>query len=171
MKVFESRFDAVVRGTLTTAFKGVIGIGEEGIDFSIKRGESLSGEAYETLAVLLADIALLFESNAAHVHHPGLLVHDSPREADLNERIYQRLLDMAHAQMEASGQNGNIPFQYIVTTTTPPSSSLREQFITMHELSSGSGSLFGRQLQAPAPAQPGRTLFDTEGDTRTQMRF
>jgi hypothetical protein len=162
IKLFESRFDAVVRGTLTTAFKGVIGIGEEGIDFSIKRGESLSGEAYETLAVLLADVALLFESYAANVHHPGLLLHDSPREADLNLRIYQRLLDTAHAQMEASGQNGDIPFQYIVTTTTTPSKQLQRKAITKVKLSGGSGSLFGRQLQAPAPVGSAPSLFDTD---------
>jgi hypothetical protein len=83
-KGFEGRFDAVVQLTLTDEFKGVVEIEEEGINFGIKRGESLSGEAYETLAVLLADLALLFESNAVHAHHPGILLHDSPREADLN---------------------------------------------------------------------------------------
>lgn len=164
IKAFESRFDAGVRQTLTNDFKGMIEVGEEGINFSIKRGESLSGEAYETLAILLADVALLFESNAAHVHHPGILLHDSPREADLHLRIYQNLLDMAHAQMEASGQNGDIPYQYIVTTTTIPSRQLQRKSITKVKLSGGAGSLFKKQLQVPKPAtQP--SLFDsTEGE-------
>ena len=140
------------------------GSGVEGINFSIKRGESLSGEAYETLAVLLADVALLFESNAPHVHHPGILLHDSPREADLNIRIYQKLLDMAHAYMEQSGMNGEVPYQYIVTTTTTPSKQLQRKAITKLKLSGGSGSLFGRQLQGPGPSRPTPTLFDMEGD-------
>ena len=97
-------------------------IEEEGIGFGIK---PLSGEAYGTLAVLLADVALLFESNAAHSQHPGILIHDSPREADLNLRIYHRLLDVADAHMRESGQDGDLPYQYIVTTTTPPSEQLQ----------------------------------------------
>ena len=141
MKLFESRFDGVVEQTLTADFKGVIEVEEEGINFRIMRGESLSGEAYETLAILLADLALLFESNADHVHHPGILLHDSPREADLNLRIYQRLLDMADAQMRKAGQNGDIPYQYIVTTTTSPSQQLQAKSVTTHSLSDGVGSL------------------------------
>ena len=83
LKLFESRFDGVVKDTLTADFKGVVEIEEEGVNFRIMRQESLSGEAYETLAVLLADLALLFESNAAHVHHPGILLHDSPARPTL----------------------------------------------------------------------------------------
>jgi hypothetical protein len=124
----------------------------------------LSGEAYETLGVLLADLALLFESNAIHSHHPGLLIHDSPREADLNLRIYQQLLDVADAHMRESGQDGDIPYQYIVTTTTLPSRRLQNRSVTKLKLSGGTGSLFGRQLEAPTPDQAGPTLFDKEGD-------
>lgn len=163
-KQFGNRFDAVVRQTLADGVRGVVDIEEEGINFRIMRGESLSGEAYETLAILLADVALLFESNAAHSHHPGLLVHDSPREADLNLRIYQKLLDVADAQMRGLDQNGDMPYQYIVTTTTLPSKALQKKSVTKIKLSGGPGSLFGRQLEAAkaAPAPP--TLFDTTGD-------
>lgn len=164
VKLFESRFDVVVKHTLTDDFKGVVEIEEEGIEFRIMRRESLSGEAYETLAVLLADLALLFESNAAHVHHPGILLHDSPREADLNLRIYQRMLDMADAHSQEASQNGGVPFQYIVTTTTSPSRHLQRKSITTHTLSGGTGSLFKRQLEAAKPQTAQPTLFDGEKD-------
>jgi len=159
-KQFGSRFDAVVQQTLTNEFRGVVEIEEDGINFRIVRGESLSGEAYETLAILLGDMALLFESAADHSHHPGLLVHDSPREADLNLRIYQRLLDVADEQMRASGQQGVIPYQYIVSTTTLPSKALQKKAITKLELSGGEGSLFKMQLEAGKPASEQPTLFD-----------
>jgi hypothetical protein len=146
---------------LTKEYRGVVGIEEDGIDFRIVRGESLSGEAYETLAILLADLALLFESVADHSHHPGLLLHDSPREADLNLRIYQRLLDVADEQMRASEQAGAVPYQYIVTTTTLPSKPLQKKSITKVELSGGEGALFKMQLEAGKPASDQRTLFDT----------
>jgi hypothetical protein len=145
---------------LTKEYRGVVGIEEDGIDFRIVRGESLSGEAYETLAILLADLALLFESVADHSHHPGLLLYDSPREADLNLRIYQRLLDVADEQMRTA-EHGAVPYQYIVTTTTLPSKGLQKKSITKLELSGGEGSLFKMQLEARKPGSDQPTLFDT----------
>jgi hypothetical protein len=160
-----NRFDSVVRQTLTNDFRGVVEVAEDGIDFRIVRGESLSGEAYETLAIILADVALLLEGNAAHSRHPGLLIHDSPREADLYLGIYQRLLDLADAEMRGAAQDADIPFQYIVTTTTPPSKRLQNKSITKLKLSSGPGSLFGRQLETAKPLSDQRDLFETTEDT------
>lgn len=165
VRLFESRFDEAVKQTLTAGYKGVFRVMEEGVYFGIMRGEALSGEAYETLAVLLADVALLFESSVAHARHPGFLLHDSPREADLNVRIYRRFLDMADSQMRQDGQRGDVAFQHIVTTTTEPSERLKGTPVTRLTLSDGPGSLFGRQLEAPPAAQPAPTLFDEEGDT------
>lgn len=161
---FSSRFDAIVRQTLTNDFRGVVVIAEDGIEFRIVRGESLTGEAYETLAIILADLALLLEGNAAHSRHPGLLVHDSPREADLYLGIYKRLLDLADTELRGAEQGGDIPFQYIVTTTTPPSKRLQSKSITKLKLSDGNGSLFGRQLETAKLTSEQPTLFDTEED-------
>jgi hypothetical protein len=161
----QAQFDGLVRMTLTPDFRGTVGVGKDGLHFRIMRGESLSGEAYETLAILLADVALLFEGGVAHARHPGFLLHDSPREADLNVRIYRRFLDMADVQMRREGQTGDVPFQYIVTTTTEPSERVKGTPVTRLTLSDGPGSLFGQQLEAPAASRPVPTLFDQEGDT------
>ncbi len=158
-KSFQARFDQMVRKTINEKFRGAIDIRENGISFRITREDSLAGEAYETLAVLLADLTLLLESNAKKVRHPGFLLHDSPREADLNVRIYERLLQVASDEMSATGDE-EPPFQYIVTTTTPPSETLAKS-VKMHHLTSGSGSLFGRQLEGPKPDEQGK-LFDTD---------
>lgn len=160
-KSFVSGFNGLVQKTINKEFKGEIDVDEEGVTFRISRENSLAGEAYETLAVLLADIALLLESPATTAHHPGFLLHDSPREADLNVRIYERLLETASSSMQEARDGDDIPFQYIVTTTTPPSDKLRSDSVTMHTLSGGEGSLFGRQLEVAAAAQG--KLFD-EGD-------
>jgi hypothetical protein len=45
------------------------------------------------------------------------LVHDSPREADLSEKVYRRLFSFA-AMLEQFGKEPY--FQYILTTTTTP---------------------------------------------------
>jgi len=162
-KSFASRFNSIVQRTINDEFKGLVDITEEGVSFRINRGNSLFGEAYETLAVLLADLALLAESSVAGVHHPGFLLHDSPREADLNVRIYERLLEVAASLVQDARDDEDMPSQYIVTTTTPPSDRLTEDRVTKHYFSSGAGSLFGMQLEAPARAAQG-TLFNSEGD-------
>ena len=134
-------------------------------------GKSLSGEAYETLAIILADLALLLESNAAHSHHPGLLVHDSPREADLYVGIYQKLLDLADAECVRRRRTATSPFQYIVTTTTLPSKKLQHKSITKLKLSGGSGSLFGRQLEtAKSASEQQRPLRYSGGSMNTNLK-
>lgn len=162
--VLQNRFDGLVRQTLGGEASGLVILDDDGVHFRIRRGGSLSGEAYETLAVLLADLTLLLEGNASHAYHPGFLIHDSPREADLDLRIYHRLLEIAESSLGRSEPDEELPFQYIVTTTTPPSERLRASSVLKHRLGSGKDSLFGRQLEAPTAARPGPTLFGEEGD-------
>lgn len=160
-KRLQTRFDGIVKATLTKAFSGVLDIEEDGINFRIVRGESLSGEAYETLAVLLGDLALMLESNQGGSHHPAFLLHDSPREADLNLLIYQNVLDVADTEMRKAEADGDMPYQYIVTTTTPPSQTLRGKNLVKLTLGGGIRSLFGKQLEAARPLAPSLGLFVT----------
>ena len=161
---FETRFNKIVQQTVNNEFRGVVEIEEDEIIFRIKREKSLSGEAYETLAVLLADIALLAEGASTSIHHPGFLLHDSPREADLNLRIYERMLE-ASASLMRPNSSGEVPYQYIVTTTTLPPKNLQDESFTKLKLSGGSGSLFKRQLEAAAGSSDQDTLFDATTDT------
>jgi hypothetical protein len=52
-----------------------------------------------------------------HSHAPAFLVHDSPREGDLDPWTYSRLFE---ALYELEPNEATAPFQYIVTTTTDP---------------------------------------------------
>jgi hypothetical protein len=160
---FESRFNGIVQKTINQDFKGIVDIFEDHVGFRIVRGNSLAGEAYETLAVLLADIAILIESASPDVYHPGFLLHDSPREADLNIRIYERMLEVALSQMRELESDECVPFQYIVTTTTPPAKQMKGKFIKKHTLKSGEGSLFGRQLEGVVQERT-KPLFDDSED-------
>jgi hypothetical protein len=69
----------------------------------------------------LAALALGMTNPAAH--HPRILIHDSPREADLAAAIYVSLFTAAH---ELEGSDGLAAFQYIVTTTEPPAALLNQ---------------------------------------------
>ena len=71
----------------------------------------------------LAALALGMTNTAAH--HPRILIHDSPREADLAAAIYVSLFSAARDLEEASGASP--AFQYIVTTTEPPPETLNKK--------------------------------------------
>jgi hypothetical protein len=56
------------------------------------------------------------------LYFPGILLHDSPREADLSEEIYKRLFLFAEKMEKCT----SAPlFQYILTTTTAPPKSFQ----------------------------------------------
>lgn len=72
-------------------------------------------EAFRVLEILIADLACLLDSCRLQSHHPGLLVHDSPREAELSDATFYRLMEVL---CEIAAEWGEAaPFQYIVTTT------------------------------------------------------
>ena len=78
------------------------------------------------LALVLADIAAMLCACQGIGHHPRFLLHDSPREADLDRHIYNRYLRAMWALTEESGGKDKAPFQYIVTTTEKPPDELQE---------------------------------------------
>ena len=87
----------------------------------------MSGEAVETLAILLADVSsVLFNCVSKEANLPGFLLHDSPREADLGLRLYRSFISFIAKLEAAFGGADNCPFQYILTTTSPPPRDLRE---------------------------------------------
>lgn len=113
--------------------------------FEVSRG----GEAYQVLEVLLGDIVCLLDSATSESSsHPGLLVHDCPREADMSERLYREFFLVAAEAAEQLGRYGAIPFQFIVTTTSPPPEELRGKPTVVLELEPGceEALLFKREL-------------------------
>ncbi|MFM0654446.1 hypothetical protein [Paraburkholderia sediminicola] len=116
---------------------------------------AVGGEAYQVLEVLLGDITCLIDSATNEAsHHPGFLVHDCPREADMSERLYREFLrTAADAACELSPEEGAVPFQYIVTTTSPPPEELRQKSYLALILQPGAEEhlLFKRRLATNLP--------------------
>ena len=73
---------------------------------------------------LVFDLSGVALSVTGSGHHPRFLLHDSPREADLMEAIYDELFRAA-VELETAAKDGEAPFQYIVTTTQPPPDELK----------------------------------------------
>lgn len=115
----------------------------------------VGGEAYQVLEILLGDVAVLLDSAMSECSlHPGLVVHDCPREADMSESLYQEFLLMVMEAEEQLTRSGSVPFQYIVTTTSPPPPALCVGPFLRLELrpNSEDGLLFKRRL---VPSLPG----------------
>jgi hypothetical protein len=118
--------------------------------FEVLRG----GEAYQVLEVLLGDIVCLLDSATSDASsHPGFLVHDCPREADMSERLYREFFLTASEAAEQLCADGAIPFQFIVTTTSPPPEEVQGEAYVVLELEPGFEEklLFKRQLIPELP--------------------
>lgn len=110
---------------------------------------SQGGEAYQVLEVLLGDITCLLDAATSNdSNHPGFLVHDCPREADMSSVLYKNFLMMVLEADEQLSCNGSAPFQYIVTTTSAPPSELCKAPYLKLELQPGNDDhlLFKRRL-------------------------
>lgn len=115
---------------------------------------AIGGEAYQVLEVLLGDLSCLLDAaTSVESHHPGFLVHDCPREADMSAHLYRNFLSVAfEADKQLSDLEG-VPFQYIVTTTSPPPVELSKEPFLVLELQPGRDDalLFKRKLEVELP--------------------
>jgi hypothetical protein len=120
-------FQAIVKAVLSPEYIGALRVSLDDIEFTIKRRKSLSGEAFQTLGILLADVALLLTGAIGLSNHPCFLIHDSPREADLGINIYRHFISTMATLGGEMRAGEHSPFQYIITTTTPPPEDLRAE--------------------------------------------
>jgi hypothetical protein len=69
---------------------------------------------FGVLETLVGDVTCLLDSLNAGSLHPGFLLHDSPREAEMSEAVLWALLSFVRNRSRGS----SVGFQYIVTTST-----------------------------------------------------
>lgn len=75
--------------------------------------------AYKTINSVAIDYALLLLGIEGVIPHPRVLLHDSPRESDMDDQIYHSLFEYIKSVEDVFAGQG-LPFQYIITTTTEP---------------------------------------------------
>lgn len=124
--------------------------GNEVKPFEIAKG----GEAYQVLEVLLGDVVCLIDSATSDKnHHPGFLVHDCPREADMSELLYRNFFMTSAEAADQLAGTGGTPIQFIVTTTSAPPPELRSKTHVVLELEPGVDEklLFKRELMPSLP--------------------
>lgn len=160
-----SIFSGAVRAVLASGtYDGAVAFANRELMFRITHGTAMSGEAVETLSVLLADLACAVYSTVSdRVQLPGLVLHDSPREADLGGRIYRSFIRLVADLERHFGSPDSCPFQYILTTTTPPPDELRSHAVKLKLNAASEDGLFLRRNVARIHAQQG-SLFAAESE-------
>ncbi|TEB10638.1 hypothetical protein [Pelotomaculum propionicicum] len=132
--LLDSIFSGIVRCVLSSGnYDGKVGLENRELSFRITHGPAMTGEAVETLSVLLADLSCLIYSSVIRTAHlPGFLMHDSPREADLGIRLYRSFIRAVANLQENFGSPDSCPFQYVITTTTSPPPELNtDQYVKL----------------------------------------
>lgn len=105
------------------------------------------GEAYRVLEVLLGDVACMLDSARPESALPGLFIHDCPREADMSAGLYENFLGLIGQVQKTQYAEQALPFQYVVTTTTPPPAELQNDAVCLTlDPSTDDGLLFGRRF-------------------------
>jgi hypothetical protein len=169
-ELLASIFSRAVRATLPSGtYDGQVSLEDRELAFRITHGSAMSGEAIETLSVLLSDIAAqVYSTVSAGANLPGFLLHDSPREADLGPRIYRSFIRAVAGLQSHFSSPDACPFQFVLTTTTPPPLELRGDDFVKLPLNAGlrSGLLLRRSFAEPADAGDSSRLFRNDEENR-----
>lgn len=119
IRTLEERYQGIMAAWLPDGIAGVIKLDGNGLKVDAEfsgRGE-VSTAALDSLKIVAFDLAALHMAVEEKADMPAFLIHDSPREADLDGQLYAGLFELVHQWEQAT----KTPcFQYIVTTTTAP---------------------------------------------------
>lgn len=131
----ETIFQQLVASLMPRGCSGKMRLDGNGLhpEILLDRGVGLSTAAVESFKIVAFDLAAMILSVNGKASMPSFLIHDSPREADLDADIYANLFDFVLSLEEKASPP---PFQYIVTTTTAPSQQARAHEAMRLELSS-----------------------------------
>ncbi|MBD9560646.1 DUF2326 domain-containing protein [Ensifer sp. ENS03] len=133
--ILEERFQGIMAAWLPEGVTGTIKLDGHGLKVDAElsgRGE-VSTAALDSLKIVAFDLAALHMAIEEKADLPAFLVHDSPREADLDGQLYAGLFKLVHKWEEDAGTPC---FQYIVTTTTAPPTALQGEHYVRLQMSS-----------------------------------
>lgn len=135
IRTLEERYQGIMAAWLPEGVAGAIKLDGNGLNVDAEfsgRGE-VSTAALDSLKIVAFDLAALHMAVEEKADLPAFLIHDSPREADLDGQLYAGLFKLVHQWEETAGTPA---FQYIVTTTTAPPPELQRDRYVRLEMSS-----------------------------------
>ena len=110
-------FDFLIQRVVAPEATGAVVLDGNGLHPRIQWRGTRRSVALNSLQIVLFDLAAMLCAVEGSSRAPAFLVHDSPREGDLDPWTYARLFE---ALFELGPDASTAPFQYIVTTTTDP---------------------------------------------------
>lgn len=113
----ERWFDFLIRRVVAPEAAGTIVLDGNGLHPRIEWRGTRRSVALNSLQIVLFDLAAMLCAVEGDTRVPAFLVHDSPREGDLDPWTYARIFE---ALFELGPDESTASFQYIVTTTTDP---------------------------------------------------
>jgi hypothetical protein len=119
IRTLEERYQGIMAAWLPDGIEGTVKLDGNGlkVDAAFSGRGEVSTAALDSLKIVAFDLAALHMAVEERADLPAFLIHDSPREADLDGKLYAGLFNLVHRWEEAA----RTPcFQYIVTTTTAP---------------------------------------------------
>jgi len=125
-------YDSIVREILSPNASGTIKVDGRGLRPEISNASSSGTTLRACSKVLGFDLACLYASMCGIGHMPRLWIHDSPRAADTEDRLYHQLMELARGLEDKC--EGDPTFQHIWTTTTPPPKNLNTDNYVMERL-------------------------------------
>ena len=135
IRTLEEKYQGIMIAWLPDGVEGAIKLDGHGLKVDAEfsgRGE-VSTAALDSLKIVAFDLAALHMAVEEKADLPAFLIHDSPREADLDGQLYARLFSLVH-QWEKEVETPC--FQYIVTTTTAPPKELQNDKYVRLEMTS-----------------------------------
>jgi hypothetical protein len=118
-------FDALVKQIVANEASGEVTLDGKGLHANILWRGCRRSVALNSLRIVLFDLAALLCAVEGSSSAPAFLLHDSPREGDLDPWTYARLFETV---LSLGPDEESAPFQYIVTTTTePPKGDVRKR--------------------------------------------
>ena len=147
IRTLEERYQGVMAAWLPDGVAGTIKLDGHGLKVDAEfsgRGE-VSTAALDSLKIVAFDLATLHMAVEERADLPAFLIHDSPREADLDGQLYARLFSLVHRWEK---EVATPCFQYIVTTTTAPPPELQNDSLIRLRMSSTPAEerLFGMDI-------------------------
>jgi hypothetical protein len=117
VNTFTKIFHHIIQNTMGSNLIGTVEFSGKGIEPHVRDHARRNSPAIKVAKFLAFDIAaMILTMTTGEGHHPQFLLHDSPRESDLDPEIYRSLF-LAVSELETGDESA---FQYFVTTTEPP---------------------------------------------------
>jgi hypothetical protein len=132
LQLLNEAYDRVLKTIISPKAGGEIELEADSIRPRPYKNVGSKGEAMGTFASVLGfDVACLYAAVCGLGSHPLVLIHDSPREADMEEYLYHKLFRL-FVEFEAQFDGQEPSFQYILTTTTrPPQEMMTKKWVPL----------------------------------------